>query len=58
MVAAELVTPLSATPDAVLKDVINEFVTLDAARETYGVAIDGDSLTIDLEATRALRGGN
>jgi hypothetical protein len=35
--------------------VINEFVTVEAARETYGVAIDPDSMTIDLEATRALR---
>ncbi len=47
--------PFERDPDAVLKDVINEFVTLGAARETYGVAIDVDSMTIDLEATRALR---
>jgi N-methylhydantoinase B len=50
--------PFERDPNAVLKDVINEFVSLAAARETYGVAIDGESLTIDLEATRALRGGN
>ena len=48
--------PLERDPKAVLKDVINEFVTLKAARETYGVVINPDSLTVDLKATRALRG--
>jgi N-methylhydantoinase B len=48
--------PLERDPEAVLKDVINEYVTVDAARKTYGVAIDPDSMTIDLEATRSLRG--
>jgi N-methylhydantoinase B len=47
--------PFERDPEAVLKDVINEFVTVEAARETYGVAIDPDSMTIDPEATRALR---
>jgi len=47
--------PLERDPKAVLKDVINEFVTLEAARNIYGVVIDPDSLTLDLKATGALR---
>jgi N-methylhydantoinase B len=47
--------PLERDPAAVLKDVINEFVTIEGARANYGVVIDPDSLTVDLEATRALR---
>ena len=46
---------LERDPAAVLKDVINEFVTIEAARKTYGVAIDPDSMTVDLDATRAMR---
>ncbi|MCP4299424.1 MAG: hypothetical protein GY783_02460 [Gammaproteobacteria bacterium] len=48
--------PLERDPEAVLKDVINEYVTLHAARDTYGVSIDPDSMTIDQEATKSLRG--
>jgi len=49
--------PFERDPGAVLRDVVNEFVTLEAARETYGVVIDPETLEIDMEATRALRAG-
>ncbi len=49
--------PFERDPEAVLKDVINEFVTIEGARDTYGVAIDPKSLTIDEKATKALRAG-
>lgn len=49
--------PKHRDPEAVLNDVIDEYVTIGAARETYGVAIDADSLTIDWDETKALRAG-
>jgi N-methylhydantoinase B len=45
--------PLDRAPALVLKDVRNEFVSLDAAREDYGVVIAGDA--VDDAATAALR---
>jgi N-methylhydantoinase B len=54
--------PLERTPEAVLRDVRDEYVSLAAAEQQYGVVLIGDpasdpeSLTIDDEATRALRG--
>ncbi len=42
-------------PAAVLDDVINEFVTMSAARDVYRVAIDEATMTVDEEATRRLR---
>jgi N-methylhydantoinase B len=47
--------PFKRDPSAVLKDVINDFVTLEGARNTYGVVIDTDTMTVDEEATDALR---
>ncbi|MCC6224636.1 MAG: hydantoinase B/oxoprolinase family protein [Thermoleophilia bacterium] len=41
---------------AVLDDVIGGYVSVAAARGTYGVAIDPETLTIDEAATAALRG--
>lgn len=48
-------SPLERDPAHVLDDVIDELVSLDAAREQYGVVIDPSSVRIDFEATRALR---
>jgi N-methylhydantoinase B len=54
--------PLTRDPARVLRDVRNEYVSLDAARELYGVIIRGDQendpegLTVDLEETDVLRG--
>ena len=48
-------SPFMRDPKMVLKDVVNELVTIDGARRDYGVAIDPDTLSIDLAATSALR---
>ena len=47
--------PLERDPALVLKDVRNEFVSPDAAREDYGVVLAGEPLTVDEAATGALR---
>ena len=47
--------PLERDPALVLKDVFNEFVSPDAAREVYGVALSGDPLAVDAPATAVLR---
>jgi N-methylhydantoinase B len=46
--------PLERDPDRVRWDVVEEFVSLDAARDQYGVVLNKD-LTLDLAATEALR---
>ena len=46
---------LERDPGRVLEDVLDEKVSVEAAREKYGVVIDAQSLTIDLEATARLR---
>jgi N-methylhydantoinase B len=49
--------PEERDPKAVWEDVfVNEFVTIEAAREVYGVVIDPQSRGIDWAQTRALRG--
>lgn len=52
-------SPLARPPERVLADVRDGLVTVDAARERYGVAIvDGDgALELDREATARLRDG-
>lgn len=53
--------PLHREPDRVLRDVRDEYTTIEAARHTYGVVIQGDpehhpeALIIDVEATEKLR---
>ena len=46
-------------PDAVREDVLDEYVSVEAARERYGVVLEGRvedfDLAVDVEATRALR---
>jgi N-methylhydantoinase B len=49
--------PEERDPESVLIDVKNELVSLDAAKDTYKVVLDLDTLAIDQEATRKLRGG-
>ena len=46
-----------ATRDAakVLEDVLNEFISLEMAREAYGVVIDPKTWTVDATATERLR---
>ena len=48
--------PEERDADAVLKDVLDDYVSIEAARETYKVAIHPETLTLDLEETERLRG--
>jgi N-methylhydantoinase B len=47
--------PLERDPQLVLGDVLDRYVTIEAAREEYGVIINAQSRTVDLAATRELR---
>lgn len=48
--------PLERAPESVREDVLDDFTTLELARDAYGVVFaDEVSLEIDLEATAALR---
>ncbi len=47
--------PLTRDVLAVLDDVLDGFVSLDAARSAYGVVIDPTTMRVDEAATRALR---
>jgi len=47
--------PEERDPEAVRMDVKNELVSIAAARDTYKVALDPDTLAIDREATEKLR---
>jgi N-methylhydantoinase B len=48
--------PFERDPEAVLQDVINNYVTIEAAEGVYGVAIDPTTNMIDEERTKRLRG--
>ncbi len=52
-------SPLLRDPEAVREDVLDEYVSFEAARERYGVVLTGSvedcDVEVDLEATRALR---
>ena len=47
--------PLLREPAQVLSDVLDEFTTLELAERDYGVVIDAESMTVDVEATRRRR---
>jgi len=47
--------PLERDPELVLRDVLEEKVSLEMARELYGVIIKLDEKIVDLEGTRRLR---
>ena len=47
--------PYERDPEAVLSDVINDFVSLSGARDHYGVVIDSVTMRIDLEETKKTR---
>ena len=49
--------PTERDPREVRWDVLNEYVTVEKARETYKVAIDPVTLQIDEDQTRKLRAG-
>ena len=46
---------IESDPELVRNDVEQSYVSVHSARKHYGVVIDGESLQMDLEATRALR---
>ncbi len=52
-------SPLLRDPEAVKEDVLDEYVSLTAAQETYGVVLTGTleeyDLEVDVDATQALR---
>jgi N-methylhydantoinase B len=50
-------SPLERSPEQVLQDVLNGYVSLYSAREDYGVVVDEAEMTVDVEATRRLRAG-
>jgi N-methylhydantoinase B len=47
--------PLDADPDAVLRDVVEGYVSVEHAERVYGVVLGPDGLSIDWEATRRTR---
>jgi N-methylhydantoinase B len=47
--------PFARDPARVLDDVLDDYVSIEAARRDYGVVIRTDDLTIDAAATRKLR---
>jgi N-methylhydantoinase B len=51
--------PLERDPQAVLDDVLDEYVSIESARRDYGVVLTGSladmTLAVDLAATEALR---
>lgn len=48
-------SPLDREPQAVLKDVENELVSPEVARDVYGVVIDAAAGTVDDQATETMR---
>ena len=47
--------PLEREPDVVLDDVLDGFVSIEAARDSYGVVIDPASLVVDQRETETVR---
>ena len=48
-------SPHDRDVEAVLSDVINEYVSLERAMNEYGVVIDPKTMTVDTKATAARR---
>lgn len=48
-------SPLKRDPRKVLQDVIEEYISLEKARDDYGVIIDPASMTVDEDETQKLR---
>ena len=49
--------PLDRDPDAVMADLVQEKVTVERAREAYGVVVDTETMAVDAAATEKLREG-
>jgi len=48
-------SPLERDPQAVLDDVLDEYISAESARDVYGVVIDPATRQVDLAATQAAR---
>lgn len=48
--------PLERDPEMIERDVLDGYVSLQKAREDYGVIIDPETLKVDMKATQKLRG--
>jgi N-methylhydantoinase B len=48
-------SPLERDSEAVVRDVMNEKVSIEKAAELYGVVIDRQTMRLDVEATRLRR---
>jgi len=48
--------PLEREPEMVERDVIEEYVSIEAAKKDYGVVIDPKTYNVNMEETRKLRG--
>jgi N-methylhydantoinase B len=48
-------SPLERDAESVLTDVLDEFITIGEAKETYGVVIDPQTMKVDEAATQRLR---
>lgn len=47
--------PLDREPEMALKDVLDGYVSIEAAKKDYGVIINQETLNIDYESTNKLR---
>ena len=47
--------PLERDPEMVERDVLEGYISLERAREDYGVVINPNTIKVDEEATRKLR---
>ncbi len=47
--------PLERDPEMVLRDIVNQYVSVGSARQDYGVVVDPVAMKVDIGATRALR---
>lgn len=48
--------PKARSVEEVVEDVLDEYISIDAARDIYGVVIDPATMTVDQVATSSLRG--
>ncbi|MGE0651493.1 MAG: hydantoinase B/oxoprolinase family protein [Alphaproteobacteria bacterium] len=47
--------PLERDPSRVREDVLDELVSIESARDDYGVVLDSATIALDMDATKALR---
>lgn len=47
--------PFERDPELVLRDVLDRYVSIEGAKQSYGVIVDAKTLTLDVATTHALR---